>query len=145
MQKTLSNVNKRINYLYTETTAVYHKIALKFGLSYSAFQIIYTICDNDCSCPLREICRSTGLSKQTVNSALRKLEQNNIVILEKKDAKSKTATLTEAGLHLADHTVFRLLELENDIFSAWSKQDVEIYLNLTERYMNDLIEKARNL
>ena len=68
---------RRFNYLIVETDAVYHEAALKLGLSDSALQILYTVCDYDGgdACPLQEISRRTGISKQTINSAIRKLEK----------------------------------------------------------------------
>ena len=36
---------KRCNHLLGEIEAVYHEIALKFGLSDSTMIILYTICD----------------------------------------------------------------------------------------------------
>ena len=78
----LSKKLKRYNYLVGEIDATYHELSTKFGLSDSMMRILYTICDNGTDCPLQKICRLTGLSKQTINSALRRLEQEGIVYLE---------------------------------------------------------------
>ena len=86
---------KRCNHLLGEIEAVYHEIALKFGLSDSTMIILYTICDEGDKCFLKDICRRSGLSKQTVNSALRKLEKEGIVRLEAAGARSKNVCLTE--------------------------------------------------
>lgn len=145
MKQNLSKENKRFNYLLGETNAVYHEIAFKLGLSYSAFQILYTICDGNGSCLLRDICRSSGLSKQTVNSALRKLEQDNIVVLDNTNTKFKTVRLTEKGQNFASKTVILVIEMENAILASWSPQEVETYLELTEKYLLDTREKARTL
>ncbi len=74
MNRLISRDMKRFNYLLGEMDAVYHEISLKLGMSDSAMIILYTICDIGDCCLLTEICRLSGLSKQTVNSALRKLE-----------------------------------------------------------------------
>lgn len=145
MKKDLLRENKRFNYLFGETDAVYHEIALKLSLSDSAMQILYAICDGDGSCLIRDICYFSGLSKQTVNSALRKLEQDNIIILNQTDAKFKSVSLTPAGQKLAEKTAFRVIEMENAIFASWSKEEVETYLKLTEKYLIDLKEKAKAL
>ena len=65
---------RRFNRLVGETDAVYHELANRLGLSDSAFQILYTLRAEGGACPLRDICAFSGLTKQTVNSALRKLE-----------------------------------------------------------------------
>ena len=73
MIRSSSKDMKRLNHLIGETDAVYHEMAVRFGLSDSAVRILYTICDYDDGtyCPLQVICRRTGISKQTINSAIR--------------------------------------------------------------------------
>ena len=72
-----SKAMRRYNHLLGEIDGVYHEMSLKLGLSDSAMIVLYTICDSGSSCLLRDICRYSGLSKQTVNSALRKLEDGS--------------------------------------------------------------------
>ena len=65
MEPYSSKENKRCNYLFGETNAVYHDMAVKMGLSDSAMNILYTICDSGESCLLKEICRRSGISKHS--------------------------------------------------------------------------------
>ena len=134
---------KRCNHLLGEIEAVYHEIALKFGLSDSTMIILYTICDEGDKCLLKDICRRSGLSKQTVNSALRKLEKEGIVRLEAAGARSKNVCLTEKGKDLAKGTAVRVIEAENEILASWGQEDVEKYLELLEHFLRDLTEKMR--
>lgn len=136
---------KHFNHLITEMDAAYHDISLKLGLSDSAMSILYTICNYGESCLLQDICRQSGLSKQTINSALRKLETENILYLEMAGAKSKRVTLTDAGKALAQRTALQVINTENEIFASWSREDVEKYLELTEDYLTALKEKAKQL
>ena len=80
---------KRFNYLTTEIDAAYHEAALKLGLSDSALLILYTICNCGEACLLHDITRLSGISKQTVNSALRKLEDEGVVYLESFSGRKK--------------------------------------------------------
>lgn len=138
---------RRLNYLMGETDAAYHEAALRLGLSDSAMRILYTVCDysDGFRCPLREVCRRCGLSKQTVNSALRKLEAEGIIFLEAEGAKSKTVCLTTEGRGLAERTVMRLMAAENQVLGGWSREDVEKYLELAERFLAAFQEKAKEL
>lgn len=133
---------KRYNYLSGEIESTYHEMSIKLGLSDSAMRILYTICDSGTDCPLQEIRRLSGLTKQTVNSALRKLEAEGIIYLEPLGPKHKNVCLTEEGKLLAQQTAGRILALENDIFASWPREDVERYLALTEAYLHALQEKA---
>ena len=140
-----SKVMRRFNHLVGEIDGVYHEMSLKLGLSDSAMIVLYTICDSGSSCPLRDICLRSGLSKQTVNSALRKLEAEGVVYLEPVSARSKSVCLTEAGQALVAKTAGRIIRIENDIFDSWPQADVEQYLELTERFLLALREKAEQL
>lgn len=132
----------RFNYLLGETESLYHEMAYALGLSDSAMKILYTVCDTGEPCPLREICRRSGLTKQTVNSALRKLEGEQILFLETADGRGKQVRLTETGRSLAQRTVLPIIEMENDLFAAWDPRDVQSYLALTERFLEDMKRRA---
>ena len=141
----ISKDMKRFNHLIGEIDAVYHEIAWKLGLSDSVFEILYTICNYGDSCMLKDIGRNCGLSKQTINSALRKLEKEGIVYLEAVDSRHKKVCLTEAGKSLAGRTAGAVIEAENEILASWSKEEVETYIALTRRYLLALQNKAKNL
>lgn len=142
MKEPVFKIMKRFNYLLGELDAVYHEMSLKLGLSDSAMIILYTICDQGECCPLQDICRYSGLSKQTVNSALRKLEAEGVLYLEAAGSRNKTVCLTEKGMGLAERTVKRIMQAENEIYTSWPEQDVEKYLELTEHFLTALQEKA---
>ncbi|MDE6845291.1 MAG: MarR family transcriptional regulator [Lachnospiraceae bacterium] len=136
---------RRYNYLINEINASYHELSLTLGLSDSAMIVLYAICDNDGSCLLKDICRNSGVSKQTINSALRKLESENIIYLESAGMKNKKVCLTEHGKLLSNRTAGQIIEMENEIFSSWAKEDVGKYLELTERYLRDFQERSARL
>ncbi len=143
----ISRELKRFNHLMAETSSAYHDASLRLGLPDSAMQILYTIISDDGrqSCPLQEICRKTGLSKQTINSALRRLEADEMLYLTHAGAKTKNVCLTGRGKALAERTAARLIQIEDRIFAAWPAQDVELYLTLTERYLNAFLNGIEDL
>lgn len=142
MENRISKEMKRFNHLISEIEATYHEISWKLKLSDSAIQILYTICNNGQDCLLQDICFHTGLSKQTINSAVRKLEAEQVVYLEPVGSKSKKVCLTESGKRLADQTAGRIIQAENEIFASWAPEDVQKYLDLTEAYLLALRRKA---
>lgn len=136
---------KRFNYLTYEIDAAYHEAALKLGLSDSAMLILYTICNNGEECLLSDITKLSGISKQTINSALRKLEGEEIVYLEIFSGKKKRICLTEKGKLLVENTVLQIIQIENDIFDSWTKEERRSYLALTERYLSSFKNKIKEL
>lgn len=136
---------KRFNHLLGEINAVYHEIGLALGLSDSAMSVLYTICDNGDCCLLHEICRRSGIGKQTINSAIRKLEAEGIVYLEPVSGRNKNVCLTDAGKQLAARTAIRVIATENDIFASWPAEDVESYLRLTEKFLIEIKAKSKEI
>lgn len=145
MTKDFSKELQRYNYLLSETDAAYHEASARLGLPHSSMIILYTICDSGDSCPLRDICRNAGISKQTVNSALRRLEAAGIIYLENTDGKNKTVCLTAEGRKLTEQTARKIMEMENDIFASWTEEEVDQYLALTERYLQDFRKRLQHL
>ncbi len=145
MKDLMTTPLKRFDHLTKEIDAAYHEAARRLGLSDSALMILYTICTFGSSCLLSDINRLSGVSKQTINSALRRLEADGVVFLETFDGKKKRVCLTEKGMDLADHTAVRLIGIENDIFSSWPKKEREMYLELTQKYLDHFREKIKDL
>ena len=71
MEHNVSEKLHRINNLLAETDAVYHQASLRLGIADSTMRILYTILDNGERCLLSDVYKQSGISKQTVNSALR--------------------------------------------------------------------------
>ncbi len=137
----VSRTMKRCNLLQSETDAVYHEACKRLGVSDSTMIVLYTVSLAGDRCPLSEIVRLSGLSKQTVNSAIRNMEADGILYLEAVGIRSKDVILTEKGRALSEETALRLLSAEDAVFAAWDKEDVEQYFALAERFVRDLKEK----
>lgn len=135
MSQYMTEELRRFNLLTSEIDALYHEAALKIGLSDSAMKILYTICIHGDSCLLGDICRLSGTSKQTINSSIRKLEGDGIVYLAAHSGRKKMVCLTNQGKVMVAHTVAPLIEIENQIFASWTKEEQEQYIALTKRYL----------
>ena len=138
-------LNKRYNYLTMETEAAYHDASLKLGLSDSVSLILYTLCNHEGECLLGDICRLAGMRKQTLNSAIRKLEAEGTVYMKAADGKKKYVCLTEKGKVLSEKTVLKLIRIENEILESWTEEERELYVKLAEKYLKSFREKIKNL
>ena len=136
---------QRLNYLLSEINAAYHEASQRLGLSDSTMQVLYVVCNYGESCLLSEICKLSGTSKQTINSALRKRVGEGGIRLEPLTGKRKKVCLTEKGKTIANETVARLIEIENTIFDSWTNQEQELYLALTQRYLISLKDEIKKL
>ena len=136
---------KRYSYLTSEIETAYHEAARKLGLSDSAMRILYTICLEGDHCPLSHIVHLSGIRKQTINSALRKLEEAGILYLELTSGRKKQVCLTQVGKVLAQNSALRVLSIEAEIFDSWSSSELESYIALTEKYLSAFKEKIKEL
>lgn len=136
---------RRYNRLLSEIDEVYHELALRQGFSDSAMAIFYTLADHEGQCLLADLIRLSGMNKQTINSALRKLEDEDILYLEPAGGKAKRVCLTEKGYATARKTVGRVLDAENRIYASWSRAEWELYVQLTERFLNQLREETKEI
>ncbi|MBE6112025.1 MAG: MarR family transcriptional regulator [Peptococcaceae bacterium] len=141
----LNQTNAQINHIFHETNAAYHDFAVKFGISDSVFAIMYVISSIGEPCLLSDIVKYSGTSKQTINSALRKMEENGLILLEDYNGRKKQLTLTEKGKSLVSHTVEKAILIENQIFDGWSKEEQETFVRLNQRYLNELKSKISEL
>lgn len=135
MNKKICSSIHRINYLNAELNALYHNASLKLGLTDSASIVLYTIYDNGGNCLLSDIYKQSGISKQTVNSAIRNLEKENIIFLEQHSGRAKKVVLTDTGKEYVQKTVARLFDIESAAFSSWTDDEINAHIGFMEKYI----------
>ncbi len=131
----------RINYLNAELNALYHHASLKLGLTDSASMVLYTIYDNGGNCLLSDIYKQSGVSKQTVNSAIRNLEKKRIIYLEQHSGRAKKVVLTDTGKEYVQKTVARLFDAEAAAFASWTEDEINAHIGFMEKYINSFREQ----
>lgn len=134
-QKSFEEIH-RINYLTSEMEALYHQASLKLGITDSVSIVLYTIYNTGENCLLSDVYKKSGISKQTVNSAIRGLETDDILYLEKYTGRSKKIVLTEKGREYVNKTVAKLYEAEVRAFESWSTEEINTYIRLMGKYVD---------
>lgn len=140
MEKELKNKIHRINCLISDIDAAYHLLAVRSGVSDSISFIFYMLYINDGKCLLNDIYRLSGISKQTINSAIRKLEFENTVYLENLNGKAKKVCATENGKPYIDSVAGKLFDAEVNTFTEWTNEEIEAFIKILEKY-NTLFRK----
>ena len=114
---------------------VYRSAAKSCGISECAFWILYTLRVEEKSFTQAEICEFLIEPKQTVNSALKKLEAEGYLTLSAgADQRSKRVCLTEKGARLAERTVDRIAEAEAEALLGLSDGEREALFSLLQKY-----------
>ena len=124
----MSSNLREYNRIYKEVNDIYRDAASKFGLSNSVFDILYTICEVGEGCLQKDVCDATFIPKQTVNSAIRKLEQEGYLTLCNRKGHSKHILLTES-----------------EAFTELSFEECNLLLKLHSKYTTALREKFSKL
>lgn len=132
-------------YLTSEIDMLYHEVAVKLGVSDSILNILYIMCVVGDRCTQIEICRLSGISRQTINSAIHKLQKEGIIYLEPGDGRSTLVCLTDKGRQLIEEKAYPLIKMEQEIFNGWDKEERETYLRLMQRFRDEMKEKVSKL
>ena len=115
----IMNIRQRLNKNYNELNGLYHDISMKLGLSDSESMVMYMLYDIQEPLTQSDIVKATGLSKQTLNSAIRKLEKEGIIILEKLNEKSKKI---KAAGEKNDSSFFRIFIV---FLQVWQRNSIQ--------------------
>ena len=104
---TFSQFIRAFNEADKEMNIIYHRLARHYRLSDSVFWVLYLLGEAQGPMTQTKLCGALFLSKQTVNSALKKLESRGYLRMESMsgDRRNKLLSLTDRGeelLRLAD-------------------------------------------
>ena len=125
---------------WREQNQLYRDVATSFGISESAFNILYAIFlagENGIS--QRDICVQMCIGKQTVNSSIHKLEREGVVVLKSgQGRRGLLAHLTPEGLELAERTIAPMVEAELAALREFDDKELELSLLLGRRYTDAL-------
>ena len=132
---------KEYNSLWREIEMLWHEIAWKGGVSDSAFAILSTILELGEGCLQRDICDMNYISKQTIHSAIKKLEQEGLIVFGQENGRDKRVYLTAEGKIFARERILPYADAENQVFAEMSKEESTELLRLTELYLHRLQEK----
>ena len=127
-------------YLSAEITSLYHEAAVKMGISDTVLNVLYVLWEKEGQCLQSDIFRLTGISRQTINSAIRKLERDGIVYLQRGEGRNTLVCLTEKGRDFSSKKMLPLFQMEDKIWDTWTADAQEAYILFTQTY-RDLLKK----
>lgn len=140
------------NRVYKEIDELYHNYAKGYGLSDSAFWMLYSLMERmllkkEGAYTQKELCDDWSFSRQTVNSALKSLEMQGIIMLAaiEGNRKNKEILLTEKGEEIVKRSIIPLMEAEQEAFSKMGDSDRFKFLKLTQKYKDLLKEELERM
>lgn len=134
---------KQFNRLHKETEDLYHEVAMKIRMSDSAWEILYDILELGDGCLQRDICQISFIKKQTVGSAIRKLEKEGALYLKPGKGREMQIFLTEAGRRIVEERIEPIVRMENAVSEEMTQEESRELLRLTEKYVSYLRKKVK--
>lgn len=142
-------INKKLseyNSIIKENEGIYHRVAKKNGLSNGAFWILYMMCEEEGNLTQSTVCDTFYQPKQTVNSALKKLEQQGLVELEiVAGSHGKRINFTKKGWEFAENTVFKVIANEKKALDGLSLKEQEEFFRLFRKFTKLLKENMEEM
>ncbi len=144
----LENTKKKLyeyNNVLKSVDESYRNVAKRYGLSEAAFWTLYTLRMEPGNITQSDVCDVLYQPKQTVNSALKRLESKGYITLTPTGAHSKNISFTESGIKLCEQTVDKVIEAECEALREMTDEEKENLIALQKLYGILLKNKINNL
>ena len=136
------------NQLIKEMDDLYRVYAKNCNLSETAFRILYSNrAPEKEAFTQREICGYWFYTPQTVNSALKNMTEEGLLILrtEEDNRKNKRIYLTEKGKETVERIVVPLMDAERRALAAIGEQEAAIFLKTMKKHTELFREEIEEL
>ncbi len=132
-----NNARKKLweyNTIFKENDEIYRYAAKELGIPDCTLWILYALRADE-KVTQKDICGALYYPKQTVNSALKRLESDGCIVLsEMEDRRSKLISLTPKGAELAEKTADIIIEAELAALSGLTEEEQETFVGLFRKY-----------
>lgn len=145
MKQSETTMIHRFNRITDEITALYHRASRKLGFSDSEMIILYMLCDYARGLTQSDIINATGMSKQTINSAISRMVQNGWIMLGERTNHRKEIRFTQKGETISREVIQPFIAAEDHLFEGWTEPEKEQFLALNQRYRDALSTMVEQL
>ncbi len=134
------------NELIKENDEIYRNLSKLYGMGTCAFWILYLLWENDGMYPQCELCHILSQPKQTINSALKKMENDGLLSLcDGKNHRQKNVVLTKQGVERAKNSVAKVIRCEEQAFHCLTEEERSQFLYLFRLYGSHLKKQMESL
>lgn len=135
------------NRLHKKMNVLYHDYARSVGLSDAAFWLLYSLYEHGQPCTQKDLCSAWFYAPQTINSALKNLEEKGMVTLALmfESRKNKQVLFTETGKELVEQKIIPMVKAEERSFERLEKWEREQLLSITRKHIEILEEEINRI
>ena len=136
---------KEFNEITGHIEHLYHEAAIKMNLSDSEMDILYILNSYNGECSQKTIYKESWLTKSTVNTALKKMERNKLILIKPSNGRNTVVSATDKGYELIKNTTEKIIKIENEIYDSWSSEEQKTFIELNRNFATQLSDKIDKL
>ncbi|PID44469.1 MAG: hypothetical protein CSB47_11100 [Proteobacteria bacterium] len=122
-------------------TKLYHECAKAQGMTYNGMMVLGALRHNQ-TCTQKQIAEEWGLPKQSVNTIIKKLHDDQYVeFLPGRNNKEKLVTLTDEGKVYADEALQPVLVMEERVLQHIGEEECQQFERITEKFATFFTEE----
>ena len=141
----MNTVLKEFNEAFGKINEAYHEAAVKLGLSDTEMEIFYIFYIYGSGCRQSVLYKESGLTKSTVNSAIRKLQRDGILYLMPGEGRNTLVYATEKGEELIRNTIEKVIRIESTTYGGWSPEDQKTFIRLNRVFASEMKRMVEEL
>lgn len=131
------------NYYYFYEISLYRNLYKRYNVNQSTFWILYLVKTNSCPPYQNEIIKYTNEPKQTINTAIKKLESSGYIQLIDNGKRNKEIVITDSGNQYCQNFVDKLIQAEENVVNSLSKKEYETLMDINKKRI-ELLEREFN-
>lgn len=146
-ERELRDYQIRINHTAKAIDELYREASVRSNMSCSALWIFYTLRITGMPMTQSELCDAVSLAKQTVNSSLKKLEEEGYIELRNDpgNRKNKLIYMTQRGIALAEHVSDPVISAETNVLRRMPDKKRAEFLETYSEYCRALKDEFEKM
>lgn len=122
----------------------YHSLSKKLGIPYGSFVVLDALAMQD-GCTQKQIRDDCMLSKQSINTSLKRLEAQGYLRIEDTGHRSTEVFLTQEGKEFLSKGIDRIPAAENRAYASLSEEEQHLLTKIYEKFANALFDELEQL
>lgn len=136
---------KEFNKVSGAISGYYHEAALKLGISDAEMNVLYVLSYEGSGCYQSLLYKNTGMTRSTVNTIIRRFEKEELLYLKGGKGRNTCVMLTKKGEKYLKDTSQKIIDIENHIFMSWTEEERMLFLNLNQKYADELKDEIQKM
>ena len=132
----ISDKVKYVNGILCEVEKIYQLLLSQGNLSDSEYVLLFSIVEMGEGCLQKDIADRSYISKKTLNSTVKKMEQEGLIALKSGKYPNMHIYLTDKGREYVSKRILPIISTQNKMMESISDEDFENFVGNVSKYLN---------